>query len=133
MANLKEQLEKAKQGIYIDNDGSNHCHNFYDWFCSEKALKNKAKRLFGQLRTFLKYHPEIDIEKVYCFFKNNCPVYGTLYDDFRICDIETGDVIYTVIPKTGHALDEGRAQLWGRENDFKEQLKSAPSYKYLFK
>ena len=44
------------------------------------------------------------------------PEYGPLYDDFRICDVETGNVIYTVTPKSGHS---GEAEIWGKENDFK--------------
>ena len=58
-----------------------------------------------------KFNPET----TYVFFKNNCPCCGSLYDDFRICDIETGDVIWTVIPSSGF---DGKAKLWGRENDF---------------
>lgn len=29
-------------------------------------------------------------------FKNNCPIVGDLYDDFRICDIEKGRNLYVV-------------------------------------
>ena len=60
-----------------------------------------------------------DTDKVYVFFKNNCTGRGTKYDDFRIVDRETGDVIYTVIPKCGHS---GKAEVWGRENGFKEAI-----------
>jgi hypothetical protein len=44
---------------------------------------------------------------------------GPLYDDFRICDIETGDVIWTVTPKCGHS---GKAEIWGTVNNFKEAI-----------
>ena len=35
---------------------------------------------------------------LYVFFKNNCPGCGPLYDDLRICDIESGDVLFNVCP-----------------------------------
>lgn len=138
MANLKEQMEAFKQGRIIDSEGNEdtRCFNFYDWFCSDRALQGKAKSLYGQLKTFLKYHPEINQETTYCWFKNNCPCFGRLYDDFRISDIETGNVIYTVIPKTGHESETRKghvAQVWGIENDFKEALKTALTYSQLFK
>jgi len=138
MANLKEQIEAYKQGRIIDSEGKvdTRCWNFYDWFCSDKALYNKANKLYSNLITFLKYHPEIDQTTTYCWFKNNCPMYGSLYDDFRISDIKSGDVIYTVIPKTGHVseINKGHvAQVWGRENDFKEAIKTALTYSQLFK
>lgn len=43
---------------------------------------------------------------------------GTLYDDFRIADIETGDMIWCVVPRSGHTSLNGRAELWGKENSF---------------
>jgi hypothetical protein len=38
-----------------------------------------------------------------------------LYDDFRIADKETHDVIYTIIPKNA---SDNEAEVWGKENDF---------------
>ena len=135
MANLKQQLEAFKQGKIIDSQGNEdtRCFNFYDWFCKDSSLKNKAERLFKQVEKFLTVHPEIDQEKTYVFFKNNCPMIGSLYDDFRICDIETGDVIFTVTPKTGHKNQKFPASIWGRENDFKAPLKEANTFSDLLK
>ena len=70
----------------------------------------------------------IDATKNYTFFKNNCPMQGPLYDDFRICDIETGDVVYTVSPKSGHT---GLAEVWGSANDFKGPLAEAKNFTEL--
>lgn len=94
---------------------------WYDWFCKESSLVNKGKALLSRLRAISKTH-RFDLKNTYVFFKNNCPVCGRLYDDFRICDIKTGDVIYTVIPKSGFDKDEGKSELYGRENNFQGPL-----------
>ena len=94
---------------------------WYDWFCKDTSLINKGISLIKKLKTISKSN-KFDNEKTYVFFKNNCPCMGNLYDDFRICDIETRDVIYTIIPKSGFKKDYGAAQVWGKENDFKEPI-----------
>ena len=130
-ANLKQQLEAQANGIYLDSDGNeSQCYNFYDWFCKATSLKNKAKSLYGNVRTFLKHSPHIDTEKVYVFFKNNCPMSGRLYDDFRICDIETGDVIYNVTPRNGRT---GTAQVYFSGAGFEKPTAEANTYRELFK
>lgn len=93
------------------------CFHFYDWFCKDSSLENKAKSLISKLKR-IKDSSKIDTSKSYVFFKNNCPMVGSLYDDFRICDMETGDVIYTIVPKSGHRSDDGLGEVWGRENKF---------------
>ena len=94
---------------------------WYDWFCRETSLKRKGEALLKKLKTIASSN-KFDNDKCYVFFKNNCPCVGNLYDDFRICDKETGDVLYCVTPKSGFKRDEGRAQVYGVDNDFKEPL-----------
>jgi hypothetical protein len=116
---LTQQLEAFKNNVIIDSSGEeNDCYNFYDWFCSDKALKAKSEKLFRMVKRWVEKR-NTDTDKVYVFFKNNCPMNGSLYDDFRICDIETGNVIWTVTPRCGHS---GLAEVWGRQNDFKEAI-----------
>ena len=94
---------------------------WYDWFCKDSSLKRKLDKLFPKVKQ-LSASKKINMDKMYVFFKNNCPVYGSLYDDFRICDMKSGDVIFTVVPASGHKASKGKAELWGTENNFKEAL-----------
>jgi hypothetical protein len=131
-ATLRQQLEAFSNGQIMESDGriDSGCYNFYDWFCKDTSLENKAKRLFGNLKTFVKRNPQIDLDKHYVFFKNNCTGGGRLYDDFRICDIESGDVIWNVTPRSGHS---GLAEVYCLANGFKEPIKSAETFRGLFK
>ena len=94
---------------------------WYDWFCKDSSLKRKGEALLKKLKVIASSN-KFDNDKCYVFFKNNCPLVGNLYDDFRICDKETGDVLYCVIPKSGHKRDEGRAKVWAIDNDFREPI-----------
>jgi hypothetical protein len=121
MTTLRKQLEAFDKGIYLDGDGKESwCFNFYDWFCKDTSLKRKSDTLFKQVKRFVKANPNIDIDKHYVFFKNNCPAYGPLYDDFRICDIEEGNVIFNVTAKSGHT---GKAEVYSRMHGFKEPVR----------
>ena len=94
-----------------------NCYGFYDWFCKDSSLKNKAKVLFAKLKSVVR-SGKFDPTKTYVFFRNNCPCSGKLYDDFRICDLATGHVLYTVSPSNGR----GKAEVWGVDNDFEDPL-----------
>lgn len=91
---------------------------WYDWFCRDTSLAAKTQNLGRKVLQLIK-STKIDTEKNYVFFKNNCPMRGGLYDDFRICDMETGNVIFTIVPRCTHS---GKAEVWGRENDFNGPL-----------
>jgi hypothetical protein len=112
---IKTFVEKFKKGEFDNENLRVQIEaGWYDWFCKDTSLKNKTKKLGNKLLQIMNSE-KIDSEKNYVWFKNNCPMSGPLYDDFRISDIESGDVIYTIIPKCGHT---GKAELWGKENNF---------------
>lgn len=68
---------------------------WYDWFCRDSSLANKTKKM-GQIIKEIKDGGKVDLEKNTIFFKNNCPLTGPLYDEFRICDLETNDALFTI-------------------------------------
>ena len=107
-----------------------HCHGFFDWFCSDKGLANRANRLQSNVRTFLKAMEQkgkaVDLDKHYVFFKNNCPAIGHVYDSFSICRVDDGKVEFWATPKSGHTRANGAAEIWIAEVD---QEISAPTYK----
>jgi len=113
---LRAQLEAFKEGNLMDSNGelNTWCSNFYDWFCKDSSLEAKAHKLFPMVKRFAEIM-KVDLDATYCMFKNNCPMRGPLYDDFRICDRNTGHVIWTVTPKCGHS---GKAEIWGTINGF---------------
>jgi hypothetical protein len=128
---LKQQLAQFEKGIIVDSSGNvdDMCYNFYDWFCKDSSLERKAKSLYSQTKKFVKEF-NIDTENHNVFFKNNCPMRGPLYDDFRICNIKTGDVVWTVIPKCGHS---GEAEIWGAINNFKEAIYTGKNLSIIYK
>lgn len=92
-----------------------HCNDFYDWFCSDKSLESRASKLKGSAKKLVA-KLGLNPDKVYVFFKNNCPATGPLYDSLSICDMEQGNVICWATPKSGHT---GRAELYvlGKEGE----------------
>jgi hypothetical protein len=125
---LRQQIEAYENGNILDKD----CYYFYDWFCQDKSLQRKALVLMAKVKRFIRI-VNVDLDKTYVFFKNNCPVYGNLYDDFRICDLEAGDVIYTVAPSLGYTKRKGEAEVWGKANSFREPIVKASSWSELLK
>ena len=127
---LREQLAAFKAGNIMDSDGTvNFCFNFFDWFCKDSSLEAKAKQLFPRVKTFAE-KMGVNLDTTYCIFKNNCPMGGQLYDDFRICDRETGHVIWTVVPKCGHS---GQAEVWGTINSFQGAHLQGPTLTAIYK
>jgi len=94
-------------------------HNFYDWFCSESVLETKANSFVRKLK-FLVEVGILNPDKVYVWFKNNCPCVGSLYDDMRISQLdEENTYLGGFCPKTGHN-DEDKCGVWTMLDTFKE-------------
>jgi hypothetical protein len=97
-----------------------HCNNFFDWFCSDKALVRKQESLDAKVRKIAK-SKKIDVDKMYVWYKNNCPVVGGLYDDIRFADLDTGLVIFNVIPKNPR---NGKSEVYDASNGFRDPVVS---------
>jgi len=132
--NIKTFIEKFDNGDFDSTDTDIQIDaGWYDWFCKDSSLRNKTIKLTKKLKSLL-VSEKINQETMYVFFKNNCPMVGPLRDDFRICDIKTGDVIYTITPEDKRPTEKiwngmKRKQLyktqstvWGKENGFEEPL-----------
>ena len=94
---------------------------WYDYFCKSSSLVNKGRALIRKLKKIYKLNElsgrkYFDPNKTYVFFKNNCPCCGSLYDDFRICDLETREVIFII--QVNRYDQKHSAELWGQPNNF---------------
>lgn len=114
-------MENVSIRKFLEQSTVEQNNAWYDWFCNDKALPAKTVKLVNKLKRVVKSE-KIDIDNNYVFFKNNCPCEGTLYDDFRICDLKTGEVIYTITPRSGHTSMNGKGTVWGKENNFNAPL-----------
>ncbi len=99
---------------FIENYSSNSdaYYGFYDWFCAEDSLSKKAKGFVPKLK-FLVNQGLIDGDKMYVWFKNNCPMQGSLYDDMRFSTLdEEEDFLGGLTPRSGHDVDN-KCDIWG--------------------
>lgn len=120
--NIAQYLKNFDEGKYDSRNVGIQCDaGWFDWFCKDSSLRNKTYALTAKLKQIVS-SPKINPATMYVFFKNNCPCYGKLYDDFRLCDMETGNVIYTIVPAIGYEKTYGQAEVWGKENDFIQAL-----------
>jgi len=120
--NLKQWLEAFKNNDFFSSDVQTQIKaGWYDWFCNDKSLAGKTNSLAGKVK-FFESLGIVDSEKVYVFFKNNCPMVGNTYDDFRICSLKTGDVLFTITPSSGHTCIKGQSEVWSPINGFREEL-----------
>lgn len=114
----RQFLESFDKGEFDSADVHTQCKaGWYDWFCRDTSLVKKTKKLAVKVKQ-ISYSKKVNIDNTYVFFKNNCPMSGSLYDAFSICDLSSGAVIYSVVPKSGHKVDTGAAEVWGHENNF---------------
>lgn len=121
---VREWITNFNSGQYNSYDVDTQCDaGWHDWFCKDNSLKNRLYKMAPMVIRIAE-SPKINQDIMYVWFKNNCPLYGKLYDDFRFADRITGDVIYTVIPKEGYvkSVNGQRACVWGQENNFEGDL-----------
>ena len=87
---------------------------WYDWFCKDSSLVRKTAKL-GRIIAKIKAGGKVDLQNWYVWFKNNCPLNGPLYDDFRFADLETGSVQFTI--QVNCCWNTHRFAVYGRTPD----------------
>lgn len=113
------QIEFAKGAFDEADKGTQIKAGWFDWFCKSSSLRNKTLKM-GKIISRLKPGGKVDFDNWYVWFKNNCPMVGPLYDDFRFASSDTGDVQFTICidDKRGKA----KYEVYGIKNDFEEPL-----------
>ena len=117
----------------IDMDPNRVGDLFYDWFCSTKSLNRRASQLLKKVKYIIETL-SLDKTKLKVTMKNNCPIYGELYDSFWIENMETEKSIW-VAPKLGYSKEElhnkceislfnEKEYLYNNWREFKKQLKT---------
>lgn len=93
---IKEWQKRFANGDYKNGDFHTQvAAGWYDWFCRTESLKNKTYTM-GKIILKVQSGGKVDMDNWYLWFKNNCPMRGPLYDDFRFADMETGDIRFTI-------------------------------------
>ena len=108
-------IDEFMEGNFDDADVRTQIlAGWYDWFCKDSSLANKTKKM-GNIIKHVKRGGKVDIENWYVWFKNNCPLNGPLYDDFRFADLETGNVMFTI--QIDCCWNKSRYAVYGRTPD----------------
>ena len=119
---VREFIQNYESGKYDSPDTDTMIDaGWYDWLCEDEELKPRLDAMFPKAKQ-IAASSKIDIDAMYVCFKNDRPGKGDLYDIFRFCDMETGDVVFSVTPSSGHKKDKGQAEVWGVENTFDRAL-----------
>lgn len=93
---LNHWIKAFNEGKFDSKDAKVQIEaGWYDWFCKDISLINKTKKM-GNIIKQIKPGGKVDLETSYVWFKNNCPLNGSLFDDFRIADIETNNTLILV-------------------------------------
>ena len=106
--------------VLEDNSKLDNYFGFYDWFCSDAVLEKRAKALLAKLK-FLVKEKLVNPDTNYVWFKNNCPMNGSLYDDLRISTLdENEDFLGGFCPRIGHKFVDDKCSFWVLKPEFTE-------------
>lgn len=115
---ITEFVEKFRNGEFNSKNKAVQCDaGWYDWFCNDTALAGKTKVLGAKVASIMD-SKRFDKDSCYVFFKNNCPLVGPLYDQFSICDIQTGDVLFCIqhLNRGSHGCDKAHWDVYSNDN-----------------
>lgn len=93
---IRDLINDFKNGKYnSDNIETQISAGWFEWFCDDCDLLVKTHEFCSILCT-LNESSKINLDKWYVYFKNICPLKGSLYDEIRFAVIETKEIIYII-------------------------------------
>lgn len=116
--NVLAWIDRFNNGDFDKEDVKTQIEaGWYDWFCKDSSLLRKTQRM-GRIIAKLNQGGKVDLVNCYVWLKNNCPLNGPLYDDFRFADLETGEVQFTI--QLDCCWNNHKYVVWGRREKGKE-------------
>ena len=105
---------KAYQGgAFNDPDVTTQiAAGWYDWWGPDKNLVRGTKTV-GDIINKLTKGGKVDLDKNYVWLKENQPLNGNRYLDFRFSDLDKGDVNYTT--QIGSPWNKKKYAVYGRD------------------
>ena len=101
-----------------------YVHSFwYDWFCSKDTLHRRGLRLLRALRS-IRNSPRFDRANMAVWFKNNCPMTGSTYDDMRISDLKTNQNAFVIVVPSNRYGKPHPWEVFVPENGYKTPVVS---------
>lgn len=78
---VRQWQERFRAGMFDSRSTAVQCMaGWYDWFCRDEALAGRLKKFS---RVIMGITDPFILDNFYMWFKNNCPMSGSLYDDVR--------------------------------------------------
>jgi hypothetical protein len=128
---LSEWIQRFNTGEFDKPDSKAQIEaGWFDWFCRDTSLANKTKKM-GNIIKQIKIGGKVDLETSYVWFKNNCPLNGPLYDDFRIADIENNNNLFVV--QIDCVWNDSRYTVFERLDGFEKPVFQTDSSRELVK
>jgi hypothetical protein len=128
---LSEWIQRFNTGEFDKPDSKAQIEaGWFDWFCRDSSLANKTKKM-GNIIKQIKVCGKVDLETSYVWFKNNCPLNGPLYDDFRIADIENNNNLFVV--QIDCVWNDSRYTVFERLDGFEKPVFQTDSSRELVK
>ena len=128
---LSEWIQRFQSGDFENKNTKTQIEaGWYDWFCKDTSLANKTMKM-GNIIKQIKVGGKVDLENSYVWFKNNCPVNGPLYDDFRIADIENNNNLFVV--QIDCAWNDTKYTVYERLDGFEKPVFKSDSSRELVK
>lgn len=114
MKNISVNQLLANPELYNEDN----YYGFYDWFCKDSSLKGRYTRALNKVKSMVKAGI-IDGDAYSVWFKNNCPMVGSTYDDIRFNRLEDDEYMGGFCTASVHKSIKVTATYWLAKEDFK--------------